>query len=124
MSPVREATSNRLILLRSMSEAQWMSKVREIAKRYGWTSYHTRNSKGSDHGWPDLVIAHAGQRRTVFAELKKEAGKVTPAQRTWLEHLASCGFEVAVWRPRDEDEVLAVLGPQKLRATWAEGGAS
>lgn len=114
--PGSATNPNRLILLRSMSEADWMVKVREIAIRYHWTSYHTRNSRGSDHGWPDLVIAHAGQRRTVFAELKKEAGKVTPAQQMWLEHLDSCGFEVAVWRPRDEDEVLAVLGPQKRRA--------
>ncbi len=113
---LQPAAAARLKALRAMSEAQWMSKVREIAKLYGWMPYHTLYSKGSDHGWPDLALGHPGQRRTVFAELKKETGKVTPAQQMWLEHLDSCGFEVAVWRPRDEDEVLAVLGPQKRRA--------
>lgn len=117
-------TNARLLLLRSMTEAEWMTKVRAIAKRYGWTSYHTHDSRRSDHGWPDLVIANVAQRRTVFAELKRETGKPTEAQIEWLTHLASCGFETALWRPRDEDEVLAVLGPQKRRASWDEGGAA
>lgn len=118
------ANAARLKALRSMTEAQWMAKVRQIAKLYGWTSYHTRTSIGSDHGWPDLVLGHAGQRRTVFAELKRETGKPTDAQLQWLTHLASCGFETALWRPRDEAEVLAVLGPQKRLASWTEDGAS
>jgi hypothetical protein len=122
--PGRETNPTRLKILRAMSEAEWMIKVRETATTYGWISYHTRDSRGSDHGWPDLTIGHAGQRRTLFIELKKETGKVTPAQHQWLTHLESCGFEVAVWRPRDEAEVLAVLGPRKLRATRSEGGTS
>lgn len=121
--PGRETNPTRLKILRAMSEAEWMAKVREFATRYGWISYHTRDSRGSDHGWPDLAIGHASQRRTLFVELKKETGKVTPAQRMWLTHLESCGFEVAVWRPRDEAEVLAVLGPRKLRAEW-DGSAT
>jgi hypothetical protein len=121
--PGQKAKAAQLAALRSMTEAQWMAKVRQIAKLYGWTSYHTRNSIGSDHGWPDLVLANASQRRTVFAELKRETGKPTDAQIQWLAHLESCGFEVAVWRPRDEAEVIAVLGPRKLRAAWGEGGA-
>ncbi|WP_327375830.1 VRR-NUC domain-containing protein [Streptomyces sp. NBC_01216] len=99
------------------SEEQWRRKVREIAARYGWRlQYHTADSRRSDAGWPDEVFGHLGQRRTLFVEFKTDTGRLRPAQREWLAHLADSGFEVAVWRPRDLHSVLRVLGPERQRA--------
>jgi hypothetical protein len=101
--------------------------VREIAGRYGWRlQYHTADSRRSDAGWPDEVFGHPAQRRTLFVEFKTDTGRLRPEQRVWLEHLADSGFEVAVWRPRDLDTVLRVLGPARERAALppASGGAA
>lgn len=99
------------------SEEQWRRQVREIAARYGWRlQYHTADSRRSDAGWPDEVFGHAGQRRTLFVEFKTDSGHIRPAQRVWLTHLADCGLEVALWRPRDLHTVLRVLGPARQRA--------
>ncbi|GAA2656945.1 hypothetical protein GCM10010307_71100 [Streptomyces vastus] len=98
-------------------EEQWRRQVREIAARYGWRlQYHTADSRRSDPGWPDEVFGHLGQRRTLFVEFKTDTGRIRPAQREWLAHLAASGFEVAVWRPRDLPTVLEVLGPARQRA--------
>lgn len=98
-------------------EEQWRRQVREIATRYGWRlQYHTADSRRSDAGWPDEVFGHAGQHRTIFVEFKTDSGRIRPAQRVWLAHLADCGFEVALWRPRDLHTVLRVLGPAHQRA--------
>ncbi|CAM5466152.1 VRR-NUC domain-containing protein [Streptomyces aurantiogriseus] len=99
------------------SEEQWRHQVRDIATRYGWRlQYHTADSRRSDPGWPDEVFGHLGQRRTLFVEFKTDTGRIRPAQREWLAHLADSGFEVAVWRPRDLPTVLGVLGPARQRA--------
>ncbi|MGN5379058.1 VRR-NUC domain-containing protein [Streptomyces lasalocidi] len=66
--------------------------------------------------WPDEVIGHASQRRTLFVEFKTDSGRIRPAQRLCLAHLSDCGFEVALWRPRDLHTVLRVLGPARQRA--------
>jgi hypothetical protein len=100
-----------------VAEEQWRRQVRDIASRYGWRlQYHTADSRRSDAGWPDEVFGHPGQRRTLFVEFKTDTGRIRPAQRLWLAHLADCGFEVALWRPRDLPTVLAVLGPAHERA--------
>ncbi|MFJ2342413.1 VRR-NUC domain-containing protein [Streptomyces antimycoticus] len=99
------------------SEEHWRGQVRDIAARYGWRlQYHTADSRRSDPGWPDEVFGHLGQRRTLFVEFKTDTGRIRPAQREWLSHLADSGFEVAVWRPRDLHTVLRVLGPTRQRA--------
>ncbi|MGC9540026.1 VRR-NUC domain-containing protein [Streptomyces sp. UG1] len=100
------------------SEEQWRRQVRGIAVRYGWRlQYHTADSRRSDPGWPDEVFGHLDQHRTLFVEFKTDAGRIRPAQREWLAHLADSGFEVAIWRPRDLHTVLRVLGPARQRAT-------
>ncbi|MGW7542181.1 VRR-NUC domain-containing protein [Streptomyces sp. NPDC054770] len=100
------------------TEEQWRRQVRDIAMRYGWRlQYHTADSRRSDPGWPDEVFGHPGQRRTLFVEFKTDTGRIRPARREWLSHLADSGFEVAVWRPHDLPAVLRVLGPARQRAT-------
>ncbi|MEU0443573.1 VRR-NUC domain-containing protein [Streptomyces sp. NPDC006186] len=111
-------TINRAEPVTGTSEEQWRRQVRDIATRYGWRlQYHTADSRRSDPGWPDEVFGHLRQRRTLFVEFKTDTGRIRPAQREWLAHLADSGFEVAVWRPRDLPTVLQVLGPARQRAT-------
>lgn len=82
------------------TEAQFEQAVTQLAELHGWRVYHTRNSKGSVAGFPDLVMVKPGQP-VIFAELKRESGKVTKAQADWnnVLHLSSSNITVRLWRP-------------------------
>jgi len=73
--------------------------VRELALLLGYCVYHTHDSRRSDAGWPDLVLAHRARKQLLFVELKSARGSLRSAQSVWLDVLASCGAQVAVWRP-------------------------
>ena len=90
-----------------MTEAQWQDAVLTLAGLYGWWHYHPYDSRRSVAGWPDLVLCRPPELLVV--ELKTDRGRVRPEQRDWLDRLAACGVEVAVWRPRDLDETHARL---------------
>lgn len=90
-----------------MSERDWQSLVVDFARLNGWWLYHTNNSLRSEPGWPDLVLIRGCE--LVFAELKREDGKLRPAQARVLELLEATGAECAVWRPSDEVRVFARL---------------
>ncbi|MGW0731888.1 VRR-NUC domain-containing protein [Streptomyces sp. NPDC002851] len=100
-----------------MTEEEFRRHVRKLAALRGWAlAYHTHNSQRSDAGWPDEVYGHPKARRTIFAEFKSNTGRLRAAQRDWLKHLAACGFETALWRPKDLDHIVAVLAPDGPRA--------
>lgn len=104
-----------------MKEEEFRWQVRDIASLYGWNmQYHTYNSLHSDPGWPDEVLCHPLRRRMVFVELKSDKGKISDAQRNWLIVLNSCGLETALWRPKDIDTVIRVLGPVQQPSKWCE----
>jgi len=87
-----------------VTERDFMQSVMELARLTGWRTYHTHDPRRSEPGFPDLAMTRAG--RVIFAELKTDKGKVSPAQREWLDALALCpGLEVLVWRPSDWDDV-------------------
>ena len=91
-----------------VTEKDFMESVVELARLTGWLCYHTHDARRSEPGFPDLAMTRGG--RVVFAELKSDKGKVSPAQREWLTALASCpGVEVFVWRPADWDEIERTL---------------
>lgn len=92
-----------------MSEAQLLAAVRDLARRLGWLAYHTRDSRGSDPGFPDLVLV--GHRRIIFAELKSADGRLTGAQFEWFERLAGL----------DADERSPVRVYRWSPADWASG---
>ncbi|MFE2850359.1 VRR-NUC domain-containing protein [Streptomyces lavendulae] len=101
-----------------MIEEQFRRRVRQLAAMRGWSlTYHTHNSRRSDAGWPDEVYGHPAAGRTLFVELKTDTGRVRPAQEEWLHHLNACGFEVALWRPRDLAQIVTTLAPDGPRAT-------
>lgn len=112
----------------AMSEEQLLSKVTLGTRRdpgmckmlgLGWI--HHRRSEMTNPGWPDLVVmAPAGRTGVMFRELKKQRGKVTPAQQEWLDALAADGMNAAVWRPSD---LLSGRVARELAALAGIGGS-
>lgn len=112
------------------TEAEWQSQVQQIADLYGWDyCYHVVRSKFSAWGWPDLVLLRRRDRRIVFAELKRDGGKLSPEQMGvmellleiagggWTDHgfetpadpLGMARVDVETWWPGDVDRVMEVL---------------
>lgn len=105
--------------LRAVTEATWQSTVLQIARLNGWRWYHAPDNRpvtarsGRRYvqnvraGFPDLVLVRGP--RLIFAELKRETGRVEVEQQEWLDDLARASAEVYVWRPSDMDDVVATL---------------
>ena len=94
----------------TQTEKQFQAAIVEYAKLNRWLVYHTLLSRGSEPGFPDLVMTRDGA--IVFAELKTERGQPTAAQRTWLEALDLTDDLLVIarlWRPRDWPEIEQVL---------------
>lgn len=88
---------------KAQSEAGFAQAICDLARWQGWRVYRTWNSKHSPPGWPDLVLCRPPE--LVMAELKRETGRLTPAQRAWLADLEACGIECHLWRPADWDTI-------------------
>lgn len=103
-------------ILADLTEKEWQAQVTQLAKQTGWRgAYHTYDSRRSSSGFPDLVLV---RDRVVYLELKREKGKLSPAQRHWVGWLLSAGAEVYVVRPRDLEALGVILGAtSKLRAS-------
>lgn len=88
----------------AMSEAQLTTAFLALARFHGWVkelAYHAHDSRRSREGFPDWTMVNPRQRRLLFAELKKQDGRVSPAQRRWIDGLELAGQEAYVWRPSD-----------------------
>jgi hypothetical protein len=90
-----------------VSEKQWQRTVEELARLRGWLRYHTRDSRGSEPGFPDLVLVRG--RRLLFVELKTAKGKPSPEQLLWMNALRETPAEVYLWRPADWVDVQRIL---------------
>jgi hypothetical protein len=95
---------------RSVSERDLQATILELAHRYQWMVAHFRpalTEKGrwltavaaDGAGFPDLVMVRG--RRCLFAEIKRELGRLSPPQKVWLDRLAYTGNEVYIWKPSD-----------------------
>lgn len=87
------------------TELDFQMRVRHYAKERGWLTYHVKNSLRTvdgDPGFPDWVFARAGMK--IHVELKREGGKLSPAQRQWAAALESW-----TWFPRHWDVVQQVF---------------
>jgi len=96
----------RQVLDRHVTEGQLQRQVLELARLRGWLAFHDYDSRRSESGFPDLVMV---RERVVFAELKSATGRLSAAQRQWLDRLTTAGAEVYCWRPSDWDQVVEVL---------------
>jgi hypothetical protein len=93
----------------SPTEKEFARQVTDLARILGWTHYRTWISVRSPSGFPDLILAKPG-RPLVLAELKSERGRLSPAQRAWLELLRQVpGVEIHIWKPSDWESIVAVL---------------
>ncbi len=85
----------------NMSETQLQGAITGLAQRLGWLVYHTHDSRRSEAGYPDLHLVHPTRGISLMRELKKQDGRVRPAQKTWIAALAAAGVDIAIWRPTD-----------------------
>jgi hypothetical protein len=101
---------------RAITEAEWSKTVVEYAQLHGWLVAHFRPAQNSQGGWrtpvaadgagfPDLVLSRRGHW-PLFVELKREIGRLSSAQITWMESLQGYFY---LWRPSDWPEVEQVL---------------
>jgi hypothetical protein len=94
----RAAPGSAADIARRMTETDLQDRIIAICKRLGLDVYHTHDSRRSEAGFPDLVIA--GDYGHLFAELKRQDRHPTAPQQAWLDRLAKTGTAV-VWRPSD-----------------------
>lgn len=99
-------------LRETWTEAQFQGAVEGLMREFGWHYYHTRFSLGSQGGFPDIVAWHPARGVHIFVELKKQAGKLTPAQAETIHQLTLSGADTYIWRPSDWDTVYTVLAPE------------
>lgn len=84
-----------------MTERQFLDAVTDLARWGGYQTYHTYDSRRSAPGFPDLVMARAGQP-LLCIELKTPRGRLTAPQQGWLTLLGQTqGLRAEVWRPDD-----------------------
>lgn len=95
-----------------LTERRFQATVERAATLLGWRYYHTYDSRRSPEGFPDLVLVKGP--RLIFAELKKNAGRVSKSQELWLGDLRDVQEppEVYLWRPREWTHIEQVLRGQ------------
>ena len=106
-----------------VSETQFQERVKKLARMYGWCGWHNSFSHGAvtgvhtlglgdDHydsnGMPDWIFWKPG-RNVLFRELKAKGKYPTADQRRCHASLRAAGCDVDVWRPGDEDKVIATF---------------
>jgi hypothetical protein len=92
-----------------VTEREFQESVIQLAQICGFKVAHFRAARtttgwrtpvsGDGAGYPDLTLVRPPE--LLIVELKAERGKLSAAQREWLQALDMCGVEIAVWRPRD-----------------------
>lgn len=99
------------------NERMFMDQVIHIARMNQWSVFHASPHlvrpgvwRSDGQGFPDLCLAHV-TRGILFAELKTERGKLSPAQQKWRLALAP-HVEWVLWRPSDLDAIAKRLGPR------------
>lgn len=121
----------------ALSERDFQRQVTDLAEILGWQWAHFRPAQTSrgwrtpvsgplGAGWPDLILVRARDRRLIFAELKRDGAKPSPAQVAVLAVLDELGHcmcgrpdclkpkvgpqvEVHVWHPADFDVIAETL---------------
>lgn len=97
----------------SMLEKDFHEMLVTAMRYQGWSCYSVPDSRRvSLAGYPD-VTAWRGTR-LIFAELKREKGKTSPAQDEVLAELAQipCA-EVYVWKPSDWPDIEEIISRNK-----------
>ena len=98
----RKSNWHNAIKERPITEKDFQGQVIRIAKVFGWKVYHTYDSRRSEPGYPDLCLV---KHKIMFRELKREKGRLTPAQKEWGEAIKKAGGDWDVWRPSMIDKI-------------------
>lgn len=89
-------------------EKDFQAVVVELAELYGWLVYHTHDSRGSQKGFPDLVLLRG--TRLLFVELKRSLyEKLEPDQERWKDALGRASQVCFLWAPEQWDEIQTIL---------------
>lgn len=92
----------------ALSERAFEQQVVDLATQAGWKGHHHSDSRkqirpgvfvGDKNatGFPDWLFCRPPE--IIVCELKAEKGRLSPAQRDWLQALEMSGIEVYVWKP-------------------------
>ena len=98
-------------LLRSRIQSNESAAIGNLRTITGaQTGYSASNGNYATHytgdaGFPDLVLCSPGGRGYIVAELKSDTGRLSAAQRLWLDACHRNGVEAYVWRPADIDYI-------------------
>jgi hypothetical protein len=79
-----------------MTERQLQQSVTDLCRLLGLYAYHTRDSRGSMAGFPDLVIVGES---ILYAELKTDRGRLTVDQVAWQRAILAADGRWVLWRP-------------------------
>lgn len=85
-----------------ISERDMQDAIRVAALRNGWAFYHTNRSDRSDPGFPDCVCYK--DRVLVIFELKAQKGRVSAAQKNWIDRfndLPNCTSAIVRPEPKE-----------------------
>lgn len=100
----------------SETEAQFQKAVIELARLLNWKCAHFRPAR-TKHGWRTPVAADGKgfvdlvlvRERVIWAEVKRDKGKLRSEQEQWRQALTAAGQEWYCWRPSDWDQVVETL---------------
>ena len=95
------------LLAEAETEEHFMQRIIDLARQLNWLVYHTRSSKGSEPGFPDLVLLKG--RKLVTWEVKRERKYATTAQMGWLLAFHQAGAEALAVHPSDWNYIRRTL---------------
>lgn len=99
-----------------VTEKEFQSQVIEFAKMNGWRAYSIPDARrATEIGYPDITLWHPVFKKFMFAELKREKGKLRVDQVRVIDELRSLGFKVYVWHPSDWEAIEEFLGPSQVK---------
>ena len=88
-------------------EIPFMQQVLEFLRLCGFLAYHTKDSRKSAPGFPD-IIALKGDRQLVI-ETKRVGEEPDEDQERWLRAYVDVGAKVYVFTPDDWPEIERVV---------------
>lgn len=99
------------MLILQATEAQFQRTVIEMAHYLGYRAHHETDSRRTNPGFPDLLLASPRRGQVVFFELKRESKHARPSveQVEWLRTLRGSGHHAYVIRPSHFDLAESIL---------------
>jgi hypothetical protein len=105
----------------AMMEDELQNGIHVLCTQLRIGHYHTHDSRRSNAGFPDSVIAH--DDGPIYTELKREKRRPTVDQVAWLDYFARHGLRVYLWRPTHllNGTIAMILSGQAVGEGLADG---